>query len=234
MLAGPVLARRPHLLFNRRHATHRPAPRTLRVIQSPRTLRIVAETVVCKLLTRKVPNCLFVGLLPLLDFAGAQISLSNPLTIPVSFRVGTNGPFAINPTPSKKRLHNGKRAAQKCFGGGGGGVGTDSGTEIPGGNPVNHHRGGGVVGAGRSPKRRRAAGGHTTGVSDAMGTAAAAAPTPVSPRPTKTQRHEGREVVLLLPGQNLQLELVFMPSRSPEMSESLASSFSPGTEVPHV
>lgn len=165
---------------------------------------------------------------PPFEFAGVQISLSNPLTIPVTFRVDTNGPFAINPAPSKKRLHSGKSAAQACPGGGGG---PDSGTERRERSQSSHHGGGDLAGAGRSPKRRRAAGGHAADVSGATGTAAAAAaPTPVSRRPTKNRRQEGREVVLL-PGQNLQLELVFMPSRSPEMSESLVSSFSPGTEV---
>eukprot|EP00752_Nemacystus_decipiens_P011479 g10191.t1 len=147
-----------------------------------------------------------------------QISLSNPLTIPVSFRVDTHGPFAINPAPSRKRLHNGKSATHKYCGGG---SSTDSGTE-------SRYRGG-LVGVGRSPKRRRAAGGHAADVSDATGTTVAAAPAPVSRKPAKNHRREGREEVLL-PGQNLQLELVFMPSRSPEMSESLVSSFSPGTE----
>lgn len=163
-------------------------------------------------------------------FAGVQISLSNPLTIPVSFRVETHGPFAINPTPSKKRLHNGKNAAQRCFGGGSG----DGGAERREGDEQNHHQGA-LGGGGRSPKRRRAAAGGRTADNSGAAGAAAAAPvsTPASRRSTKRHHHHRQQdqAVLLLPGQNLQLELVFMPSRSPEMSESLASSFSPGTEV---
>lgn len=161
--------------------------------------------------------------LPPLGF-GAQISLSNPLTIPVSFRLETCGPFAINPTPSKKRLHNGKKTAQRCF------SGADGGAKCPDGNQHSHHRGA-PEGGGSSPKCRRAAATRDRAVEDsgAADAVAAGVPKPATRRPAKHQQ-QGQEVVLL-PGRNLQLELVFMPSRSPEMSESLVSSFSPGREV---
>eukprot|EP00903_Cladosiphon_okamuranus_P011029 g10416.t1 len=148
-----------------------------------------------------------------------QISLSNPLTIPVSFRVDTHGPFAINPTPSKKRLHKGRGNDQRCF---------DTSGGIDSQRREGSNRGPPGDG-GRSPKRRRAGGGDTTVSSGVTGTPAAATALPTRRSANKHQRQEGQEVVLL-PEQNLQLELVFMPSRSPEMTESLVSSFSPGTE----
>lgn len=110
------------------------------------------------------------------DDSLAQISLGNTLTIPVSFRAETLGPFAINPAPSKKRLaKHGSSAAGK-----------------------------------------------------------------MDPTATKRARKRGQmaetavasKLVTLLPGQTLQLELVFLPARaSNEMAAAIHSSFAPGSEV---
>ncbi|CAM9765369.1 unnamed protein product, partial [Ectocarpus sp. 13 AM-2016] len=153
------------------------------------------------------------------------ISLSNPLTIPVSFRVETSGPFVINPSPPKKRLNSGKTYFE---------------TQVRGG------RGGGD--AARCQGRRRQQSQLADNNSQATRSGDGASCAYIGQRTASmmdTQDHNQhqkqhhpecqhrrtKDLISLLPGQNLQLEVVFLPSRaSAEMSECLKSSFSPGTE----
>lgn len=175
-----------------------------------------------------------------------QISLSNPLTIPVSFRVETHGPFAINPAPSKNRLQNGRNSSQERRSGGrsssSGGCGDDGGDDEEPKDGHGQPQPLGFLGQeGYSQKRRQTAAG-VGGGGIAPETAATAGtvrgeedPKSVAVEAAKQRHHHQQkreQVVVLLPGQNLQLELVFLPSRgTPEMSQALQSSFSPGTEV---
>lgn len=76
--------------------TGSPTPCQLRLPPPPCRCHILASTSCgCVFLLHGAINCPF------------QISLSNPLTVAVSFVVQTRGPFAINPSPTKKRLRSG-------------------------------------------------------------------------------------------------------------------------------
>lgn len=167
---------------------------------------------------------------PSADFL--QISLSNPLTIPVSFRVETSGPFVINPFPPKKRLNSGKTSFETQLSSGGGG-GDDA--RCQGRRRQQSQLADNNIQATRSPKRRRAGDGASCANRDQR---TASVMDTQDHNQHQKQHHPERQhrrtkdLISLLPGQNRQLEVVFLPSRaSAEMSECLKSSFSPGTEV---
>ncbi|CAM9318807.1 unnamed protein product [Ectocarpus sp. 12 AP-2014] len=153
-----------------------------------------------------------------------QISLSNPLTVPVSFRVETSGPFVINPYPPKKRLNSGKTSFETQVTGGGGG-GDDARcrgrrrqqSQLAGNNSQATRSGDGASCANRGQR--------SASVMDTQDHNQHQQHHP------QRQHRRSKDLISLLPGQNRQLEVVFLPSRaSAEMSECLKSSFSPGTE----
>lgn len=214
-----------------------------------------------------------------------QISLSNPLTVAVSFVVQTRGPFAINPSPTKKRLRAGAADNSRGDNSAGGmstvlcqGVSPAPGGS--GGNLANHQWTSAAATTGAAAEAGRTA---------AETTAAGTAPAYTTPQSSRHQQqhsptekiknenatadtstvsrrrgvalgHKGgqsqhgrcsgsggttgrnrggrgaalasQRTVKLLPGQNYQMELVFLPARaSAEMAQALQSSFCPGSEV---
>lgn len=188
-----------------------------------------------------------------------QISLSNPLTIPVSFRVETRGTFAINPSPSRNRLSR---------------VQPSSSTKVNHGNATNYSSdtvdGGKTDGEQTLPPQN-------TAVPDkgekntATGTSGGNARRPSCRETKKLQQRTNPEdkqtaptiecgeiriadrsgegtrkklensrtrmtstgLVKLLPGQNFQLEVVFLPAMAPTHGTAgiFQSSFAPGSEV---
>lgn len=173
-----------------------------------------------------------------------QISLSNPLTIPVTFRLETRGPFAINSTPSKKRLPVRKKGLGLGYQ-----TGTATGALAATGNTEdsmldysrisdvatkhaafdddngNPHAFDPSESTLKNSSKKAADGGGRMPGSGGSGNSA-------------KRRGDGgastslSKSVKLLPGRNLQLELVFLPSKaSGDVSAALQSSFTPGSEV---
>lgn len=167
----------------------------------------------------------------------SQVNLSNPLTIPVTFRTETRGAFVIKTTGPQPRPQR-ERTQEK-------------GTLGPA--VFDEHV---AVGA---QSRSKQAWGAETATPERVASAAAAVPSPRQDAPRvqgkglhSTRQHEecgecirgGEEqgtgkgttspsqTVKLLPGQNLQLEIVFLPSKEgPHAAAALRSSFTPGSEV---
>lgn len=189
-----------------------------------------------------------------------QISLSNPLTIPVSFHVETEGPFAINPSPSKKRLSRVSPSAAK-YGVNSPGYNNNNNnvvkTATGGGatNPAPHNAATNdnnndittnttTLGNARRPscrenKNRRGTASVETGTAPVV----ECGELRVNNQPgegTRQRRGNNRtrntstRLVKLLPGQNLQLEVVFLPATASAAHGTagiLQSSFAPGSEV---
>lgn len=131
-----------------------------------------------------------------------QVSLSNPFTIPIFFRLETWGPFVVNPVlpgckNTEPRLFNGLHGA------------SDVGATTLNGDGTSRS----------SRKIQRENNGHTGRHCN---------------NPGERVGSSSRGAMQLLPGQSIELELVFLPARAPaeEMAkELLHTSFTPGSEV---